>query len=107
MEDDEVKSPRRTHTAEIKAQIVQLFYAGKRKCDITREYEIAPSLLSKKGSPHDNAVAEATFKVIKTELIYKQTFSFLDDLKVALFDYVNWYNNLRIHSSLGCQTPVE
>jgi transposase InsO family protein len=27
--------------------------------------------LSKKGSPHDNAVAEATFKVIKTELIYK------------------------------------
>lgn len=63
--------------------------------------------LSKKGSPHDNAVAEAGFKVIKTELIRNQIFSSLDELKMALFDYVNWYNNHRIHSSLGYQTPVE
>ncbi|HIT11565.1 MAG TPA: IS3 family transposase, partial [Candidatus Fimihabitans intestinipullorum] len=24
-----------------------------------------------------------------------------------LFDYVNWYNNIRIHGSLDYQTPVQ
>lgn len=41
------KRPRRTYTYEFKHQIVQLYMNGKRKCDITREYEIAPSLLDK------------------------------------------------------------
>ena len=39
--------PRRTYTAEFKEQIVDLFHAGKRKCDIVREYDISPSLLDK------------------------------------------------------------
>lgn len=63
--------------------------------------------LSHKGSPYDNAVAEATFKVIKTEFIWNETFSDLKELKLKLWDYVNWYNNHRIHSSLGYQTPVQ
>jgi transposase len=45
--EDEVKKPRRTHTDEFKAQIVQLYHAGKRKCDIAREYDLYPSLLDK------------------------------------------------------------
>lgn len=31
----------------------------------------------------------------------------LDALKLLLADYVNWFNNHRIHSSPGCLTPVE
>ncbi|MBC3887119.1 IS3 family transposase [Acetobacterium paludosum] len=30
----------------------------------------------------------------------------LDYLKLMLSDYVNWYNNIRIHSSLGYLTPM-
>lgn len=63
--------------------------------------------LSKKGCPYDNAVAEATFKVFKTEFVYPNTFDTLDQLKLELYDYVHWYNNLRIHSSLSYLTPVE
>jgi len=63
--------------------------------------------LSKKGSPYDNAVAEATFKIFKMEFIYQQKFETLEDLERELFDYVNWYNNERIHGSLGYLTPVE
>jgi len=63
--------------------------------------------LSKKGCPYDNAVAEATFKVFKTEFVYPNTFESLDQLNLELFDYVNWYNNLRIHSSLSYLTPIE
>jgi putative transposase len=63
--------------------------------------------LSHKGCPYDNAVAEATFKIIKTEFVKNQIFMNLDALKLHLADYVNWFNNHRIHSSLGYLTPVE
>ena len=68
--------------------------------DITRS-------LSSKGCPYDNAVAEATFKIIKTEFVKDQTFANLNALKLQLADYVNWFNNHRLHSSLGYLTPVE
>ncbi|WP_143323080.1 IS3 family transposase, partial [Clostridium sp. HBUAS56010] len=55
----------------------------------------------------DNAVAEATFKIMKTELIRNQTFHSLYHLEIELADYVNWFNNRRIHSSLGYLTPVK
>lgn len=63
--------------------------------------------LSQKGCPYDNAVAEATFKIFKTEFVYQHVFTSLDELTLQLYDYVNWYNNIRIHSSLGYQTPVQ
>lgn len=63
--------------------------------------------LSMKGCPYDNAVAEATFKIIKTEFVYGETFENLDELNYKLYDYVNWFNNHRIHSSLGYKTPYQ
>ncbi|MBE5967431.1 MAG: IS3 family transposase [Lachnospiraceae bacterium] len=71
-----------------------------------KTFEITRSL-SHKGCPYDNAVAEATFKIIKTEFVRNQTFSNLYELKYKLADYVNWFNNHRIHSSLGYLTPRE
>ncbi len=61
--------------------------------------------LSTKGTPYDNAVAEATFKILKTEFINGEYFETQADLDLGLFDYVNWYNNVRIHGSLGYLTP--
>lgn len=63
--------------------------------------------LSKKGCPYDNAVAEATYKILKTEFELNRVFTDLNELKLALADYVNWYNKVRIHGSLGYLTPVE
>ena len=63
--------------------------------------------LSHKGCPYDNAVAEATFKIIKTEFVWNETFADLTELKLKLWDYVHWYNHHRIHSSLGYQTPAQ
>ena len=61
--------------------------------------------LSNKGSPYDNAVAEETFKSIKTEFIHGRVFSCQQELDLELFDYVNWFNNIRIHGSLDYQSP--
>lgn len=63
--------------------------------------------LSMKGTPYDNAVAEATFKTIKTEFVKGESFKTLEELRYELMDYVNWFNNHRLHSSLGYQTPIE
>ena len=62
--------------------------------------------LSAKGCPYDNAVAEAGFKVVKTEFAFNRIFNSLEELERELFDYVNWYNNIRIHGSLDYLTPV-
>lgn len=63
--------------------------------------------LSMKGCPYDNAVAEATFKIIKTEFVKGQEYESLEQLQYELSDYVNWFHNHRIHSSLGYLTPKE
>lgn len=63
--------------------------------------------LSHKGCPYDNAVAEANFKIIKTEFVKNQSFDDLYRLRLELADYVNWFNNHRIHSSLDYLTPVK
>jgi len=63
--------------------------------------------LSAKGTPHDNAVAESMYNIIKTEFVFGREFSDLDEFKLYWFDYVNWYNNIRIHGSLDYLTPNE
>jgi len=63
--------------------------------------------LSEKGTPYDNAVAEAMFKTIKTEFVNGTNFPNQQVLDLELFDYVNWFNNVRIHGSLDYLTPAE
>lgn len=54
-----------------------------------------------KGCPYDNAVAEAPFKIFKTEFAKSYHFESLEQLEFMLTDYVNWFNSIRIHSTLG------
>lgn len=63
--------------------------------------------LSMKGCPYDNAVAEATFKIFKTEFVYGRNFDSLVQLRHELASYVHWFNNGRIHGSLNYLTPAE
>ena len=46
------------------------------------------------------------YKIFKTEFAFNKRFANLEELERELFDYVNWYNNVRIHGSLNYQTPV-
>ncbi|WP_342255926.1 IS3 family transposase [Spiroplasma endosymbiont of Poecilobothrus nobilitatus] len=62
--------------------------------------------LSNKGCPYDNAVAETTYKTFKTEFIKGKKFKNLTQLKYELFDFVHWYNNIRIHGILNYLSPV-
>ena len=74
--------------------------------DLLAAFDIERSL-SHKGCPYDNAVAEAAYKIIKTEFAFNRIFNSSAELELELFDYVNWYNNIRIHGSLGYLTPIK
>lgn len=74
--------------------------------DLLKEFNIRRSL-SAKGCPYDNAVAEAQFKIIKTEFIRYRRFESLAHLRAEFMAYIYWFNNKRIHGSLGYKSPVE
>lgn len=60
-----------------------------------------------RGCPYDNAVDESTNRILKAELVHRETFGTTRELRAKLSDYVHWYNNFRIHSTLGYMSPVE
>ena len=81
--------------------------SGNAEIDLMLEAFGVERSLSAKGCPHGNAVDESTNKMLKAELVYRDSFSDLRDLQAKLSDYVHWYNNFRIHSTLGYMSPVE
>ncbi len=74
--------------------------------ELLETFDIGRSL-SMKGCPYDNAVAEATYKIMKTEFIHQMSFHSLHHLEVELYDFINWFNKHRIHGTLGYLTPVQ
>ena len=44
---------------------------------------------------------------LKTEFANGAHFSSLEQLALKLDDYVHWFNNIRIHGTLGYLTQVE
>lgn len=56
--------------------------------------------------PQGNGKAEAFIKTLDRELLRHQTFDTLDQLQAVLDRYLVYYNNYRLHSGLGWQTPV-
>ena len=63
--------------------------------------------LSRKGNPYDNAVVESTNRLLKKELIYRNRYTSLEQLRSDLNDYVWWFNNQRLHSTLEYRSPKE
>jgi len=64
--------------------------------------------MSRKGNCWDNAVAESFFATLKTELVHRAHWRTRDQLRSALFDYLEtFYNRRRLHSAIGYKTPAE
>jgi len=64
--------------------------------------------MSRKGNCYDNAFVETFFKTLKSELVYRAKFEKVEELRSAVFEYIEtWYNRKRLHSSLGYLSPVE
>ncbi|QYG91177.1 transposase [Iamia sp. SCSIO 61187] len=55
-----------------------------------------------------NALAESTIGLYKTELVHRDApWRTLGDLELATLSWVHWFNETRLHSSLGYVPPIE
>ena len=51
--------------------------------------------------------SESIYKRIKNRDGIFEIFNTLEELDLALFEYVNWYNNVRLYGSPGYVPPKE
>ena len=59
------------------------------------------------GDAYDNAMAESFVDTFKTELIADRVWRSRSQLELAVVEYVSWFNNDRLHESLGDLSPAE
>ncbi len=62
--------------------------------------------MSRKGNCLDNAVIENFFGLLKSELLYLQTFESMEHFKLELIEYIDYYNNRRIKAKLKGLPPA-
>ena len=61
-----------------------------------------------RGDSYDNALAESVIGLFKTELVKKQgPWRSFEQLELATARWADWYNNRRLHSSIGDVPPAE
>ena len=63
---------------------------------------------SKKGYPYDNASMESFNAILKKEEVNVNNYETFEEAKLAIFEFIeSWYNNKRIHRTIGYVTPNE
>ena len=65
--------------------------------------------MSRKGNSPDNGMMESFFGILKSEMFYgyEKNFRSLEDLKQAIVNYIDYYNNKRIKVKLKGLSPVQ
>jgi putative transposase len=82
-------------------------YTSIRYTERLAEAKVVRSVGSK-GDSYDNAAAEALNSLYKRELIdLRKDWQDTDDVMIATMDWVQWYNEIRLHSYCGDMPPKE
>ncbi len=63
--------------------------------------------MNRKGVMNDNAVMESFFHQFKAERIHRNSYTTEKGLRAVISEYIGFYNQRRLHSSLGYLTPDE
>ncbi len=82
-------------------------YLSIRYTERLAEAGIAPSIGSA-GDAYDNAMAEPTIGLFKTELIYRRgPWRTREQVEMATLEYIDWWNMRRLHTEIGDIPPAE
>ena len=81
-------------------------YASKRFREMLRVLGIRQSM-SRRGNCWDNAPTESFFATLKKELVYARSWTSVTELARAIARYIRYYNQHRMHSTLGLRSPQD
>lgn len=82
-------------------------YAAADYIKLLEQYQIIPSM-SRPANPYDNASCESFIKTLKREEIDANCYRDLAHLRENLEEFIeHYYNRVRLHSSLGYQSPEQ
>lgn len=80
-------------------------YTSQAYFNLTTSYNITQSM-SRRGNPHDNAMAEKFFSILKTECIHRVKLQTFEEARHLIDNYIYFYNNERIQLKTKL-TPLE
>lgn len=99
---DDLRSEGLVHHSDRGSQYVSIRYG-----EALAQAGIDPSV-GTVGDSYDNALAETVNGLYKTELIYPhRPWTSVGEVEIATLRWVHWWNNQRLHQSLGYITPQE
>ena len=81
-------------------------YASWEFTEVLREHAITASM-SRKGNCWDNACSETLFGSLKVERLHGKHFESIRQAKDEALDWILWYNQTRLHSTLDYVSPIE
>ena len=81
-------------------------YASSDFTRVLKECGITPSM-SRTGNCWDNACSEALFGSLKVERLHGEHFETLRQAKDEVLDWLLWYNQTRLHSTLNYVSPMQ
>nr|TXF80792.1 IS3 family transposase [Alkalicoccus halolimnae] len=80
-------------------------YTAKDYVNVLQEVKATISM-SARGDPYDNACLESFFSGFKQEFLYLWDLPSKREARELIADYVHFYNEERLHSTLGYETPA-
>jgi len=81
-------------------------FLGKEFTDLVQKLGMEQSVNRPK-SMNDNAHMESWFKSMKSDMYHRRVFVTMGAIRRAMYSYVDFYNNYRLHSSLDYQSPAD
>ncbi len=81
-------------------------YTSNDYLDYCASHQLRPSA-GRTGICYDNAVAESFWETLKRECLQGRVFATRAEARRAIFRWIHWYNNKRLHSSLNDRPPIE
>ena len=82
------------------------WYASEDFREVMKMYGLIASM-SRRANCWDNAVTETLFGSLKVERLHGEKFLTVREAKDAVIRWILWYNQKRMHSTIGYQSPVE